>query len=298
MGRIFYHLKIKFFIIACSVLFLQNTFAQLTDLARVEYSFIPKSKSEDQYTRLRFALNYPIKTKEDCYIVVGAEYNSIFLNLEDDYPFDVENLDLVHIVDLNLGYTFKAKKNWRVAFNFNPRIASTLTQSITGDDFFLNGGVFFIKDEKWNTNLKRPYSLILGLTYNATTGIPFPLPFINYSRDIDDKWGFSLGVPKSSLKYYINSKNSLQIFGSLDGYFANVQERFTIDNQSVDRVSLSVLVGGLGYDYKFTKHLVWYLYSGYTFRLNNVLRDEKRNEVFKLDDLNAFYLRTGLKFKI
>lgn len=291
-------LKIRVFSIICTFLFIQHTFGQLADLARVEYSFIPKSKSEDRYTRLRLLLNYPIETKKDCYVVVGAEYNSIFLNLEDDYPFEVNNLDLVHVIDLNLGYTFKSKNNWRVGLNFNPRIASTLTSIITKDDFFLNGGVFFIKDEKWNTNLKRPYSLILGLTYNATTGIPFPLPFISYSRDINEKWGFSLGVPKSNLKYLLNQKSSLQVFGSLDGYFANIQERFVVDNTDVSRVSLSVLVGGLGYDFKFTKHLVWYLYSGYTFRLNNVLRDENRNEVFKLDDLNAFYLRTGLKFKI
>ena len=51
--------------------------AQLTDLARLEYSFIPKSNSEDQYTRLRALVNYPIKTKEDCYLIIGAEYNRI-----------------------------------------------------------------------------------------------------------------------------------------------------------------------------------------------------------------------------
>ena len=71
-----------------------------------------------------------------------------------------------------------------------------------------------------------------------------------------------------------------------------------LNDQQVENVSLSLAVGGLGYEYCFTKHLVAYVYTGYTLRLNNVLRDKNREEVFKLDDINAFYLRTGLKFKI
>ncbi|GAL81703.1 hypothetical protein JCM19274_548 [Algibacter lectus] len=40
------------------------------------------------------------------------------------------------------------------------------------------------------------------------------------------------------------------------------------------------------------------MYTGYTVRLNNVIRSKNRDEIFKLDDINAFYLRSGLKFKI
>ena len=75
--------------------------AQLTDLARLEYSFIPKSNSEDQYTRLRALFNYPIEVKNDAYFIIGAEYNRIFLNLEDDYPFDTSTLNKIHVIDLN-----------------------------------------------------------------------------------------------------------------------------------------------------------------------------------------------------
>lgn len=272
--------------------------AQLTDLARLEYSFIPKSNSEDQYTRVRALLNYPIKTKEDCYLVIGAEYNQIFLNLEDDYPFDVSLIESVKIIDLNIGYTFKTSENWRIGLNINPRLASTFTSSLESDDLFLNGGIFAINDRTKDESLKRPYRLTLGLTYNTTAGIPFPLPFINYYRRVNEKWSFSAGVPKSNVKYFFSKKSMLQTFVSLDGYFAHIQRPLVINGTQVDNVSLSVAVGGLGYEYFITKHLVAYAYTGYTFRLNNVLRNDNRDEVFKLDDLNAFYLRTGIKFKL
>lgn len=273
-------------------------FAQLTDLARLEYSFIPQTKSEDQYTRLRALLNYPIEVKEDTYFIIGAEYNNVILNLEENYPFDTSGLSGIHVIDLNLGYTFKWNQKWRLGLKFNPRIASTLTKSIESDDFFLNGGVYVINDRLDDTSLKRPFRLILGLTYNATTGIPFPLPFVSYYREINERWSFNAGVPKSNIKYALNSNNNIQAFVGLDGYLAHLQEPSIINGESVDHISLSVALGGLGYEYLFSKHLVGYLYTGYTFRLNNVLRNENRDEVFKLDDVNAFYLRTGIKFKI
>ena len=290
--------EIRYILILCLFLVCHFSNAQLTDLARLEYSFIPKSNSEDQYTRLRAILNYPIKVKDGNYLIVGGEYNRIFLNLEDSQSFDTSGLKNIHIIDLNLGYTFKLDEQKRLGFKLNPRIASTLTASLSSDDYFMNGGVFYINDKRKDETIKRPYRLILGLTYNATTGLPFPLPFVSYYRKIDENWSFNAGVPKSNLKYAINGKNNLQAFVGLDGYLAHLQETTIVNGKSADHISLSVVVGGLGYEYLFTRHLVGYLYTGYTFRLNNVLRNKNRDEVFKLDDLNAFYLRTGIKFKI
>ncbi|MEP3836321.1 MAG: DUF6268 family outer membrane beta-barrel protein [Algibacter sp.] len=272
--------------------------AQLTDLARLEYSFIPQSNSEDQYTRLKVLLNFPIKVKENNYLILGAEYNRILLNLEDGYNFDVSSLNKIHVIDLNVGYTFKWNESWRFGVKINPRIASTLSEPLSAEDYFFNGGVFFINDKIKDHNLKRPYRLILGLTYNATTGIPFPLPFISYFRPINDNWSFNAGVPKSNLKYTFNQRNNMQVFVGLDGYLAHLQDTTLINGEKAEHISLSVAIGGFGYEYCFTKHLVAYMYTGYTFRLNNVLRNKNRDEVFKFNSLNAFYLRTGLKFKI
>ncbi len=271
--------------------------AQLTDLARLEYSFIPSSKSEDQYTRLRALFNYPIKIKNDNYLIVGAEYNRILLNLRENYPFDRSTLSALNIIDLNIGYTFRTSEYWRIGLKINPRIASTLNSTITKDDVFLNGGVFLIHD-RTKADIKRPYRLVFGVTYNTTAGIPFPLPFINYFRRVNQNWSFSAGIPKSNLKYYFTDLSTLQLFAGIDGYFANLQEPFMVNGQEANNISLLVIVGGLGYEYGFTDHLFGYIYSGYTFRLNNILRNSERDEIFKINQRNAFYLRTGIKFKI
>ena len=272
--------------------------AQLTDLARLEYSFIPSSKSEDQYTRLRAVVNYPIKIKNKDYLIVGGEYNRILLNLEDEYPFNTQQLKKLHVIDFSLGYTFKTSENWRLGLKITPRIASTLTSKLTSNDMFLNGGVFAIKDRTDAKDIDKPYRLVVGLTYNSTTGVPFPLPFVSYFRRVNEKWSYSIGVPKSNVKYFFSEKSILQTFAGLDGYFANIQNPITVNQEIADNISLSVAIGGLGYEYCFTKHLIAYSYIGYTFLLSNHLRDDNRDNVYKLNDLNAFYFRSGIKFKI
>ncbi|WP_281847884.1 DUF6268 family outer membrane beta-barrel protein [Olleya namhaensis] len=289
----------KFFLFVFVLISTVNTAnAQLTDLARVEYSYIPKNNSEDSFDRFRFLLNYPIKMSEDAYLLIGGEYSRITLNLEDSYPFPTSNLRRLHVLDFNLGYTFKMSENWRFGAKITPRLASTLRHKISGDDIFLNGGVYAINDRTKDKTASKPYRLVLGLTYNTTTGIPLPLPFVSYFRRVNEKWSYNLGVPKTNVKYYINENNIIQTFVGIDGYFANTQERFSIDGKEADSVSLSLVLAGIGYEYCFTDHLVWYAYTGYTLSMSNRLRDENREDVFKLDNVNTFYLRTGFKFKI
>ena len=285
-------------LIVLSVCFLQTVKAQLTDLARIEYSYIPNNNSEDHYRRLRAVLNYPIKIKSDDYLIIGGEYNRILLNLEDEYPFDTNQLKRLHVIDFSLGYTFKTSEHWRLGAKITPRIASTLTDNLSMQDVFINGGIFAIKDRSKDKDLDKPYRLVLGLTYNSTAGVPFPLPFISYYRQINNSWSYNIGVPKSSIKHIFNEKNIIQVFAGLDGYFANIQKPIVINQEQVDNISLSVAVGGVGYEYCFTKHLIAYSYIGYTFILSNHLRDENRDNVYKLNDLNTFYFRSGIKLKI
>ncbi|WP_034057216.1 DUF6268 family outer membrane beta-barrel protein [Lacinutrix jangbogonensis] len=288
----------NFIVIVLFIMAFQSAYAQLTDLARFEYSYIPKGDSEDSFNRFRGLVNYPIKTKEDCYLVVGGEYSRIALDIKDHYPFRTSNLSRLHIIDLNVGYTFKLESGWRLGAKITPRIASTLRHKITGDDILLNGGVYAINDRTKDESVDKPYRLILGLTYNSTIGIPLPLPFVSYYRRVNEHWSFNLGVPKTNVKYLFSEHSILQTFVGIDGYFANIQDPIIIDSNQADHISLSIVVAGFGYEYCFTDHLVWYAYSGYTLSMNNQLRDDNREEVYKLDNVNAFYLRTGIKFKI
>lgn len=117
---------------------------------------------DDQYTRLRALINYPIKIKDKDYLIVGGEYNKIILNLEGSHPFNTGNLNRLHIIDLSLGYTRKTSDNRRFAVRLNSRIASKLTNKLTSGDMFLNGSLFAIKDRTDTRDIEKPYRLVLG----------------------------------------------------------------------------------------------------------------------------------------
>jgi len=61
---------------------------------------------------------------------------------------------------------------------------------------------------------------------------------------------------------------------------------------------MSLILGGLQYEYYFTDHLQFYARSVYIFSIRNKLRDENRDNIYTLDNNSSVYLRGGFHFKI
>lgn len=282
-------------------------YGQVTDLARIEYSYFPQKQSENSFKRFRAFVNYPIKLNDKgSYLITGLEYRNVSFEFDDAVNFDNTHLDNFNSYEFRLGYTFKINKDLRFAADSGVLVSSNFENSkIEKGDLLYSGAVYLIKDKtKDSLSGNKPWRLIVGLSYSTTTGFPFPLPVINYYRKFKPNWSFALGVPKSDLRYYINTKHSVNAFATLDGFYANIQKKRAIPNQSgtvvntADNISMTVALGGLGYDYNITKHLVFYTYVGHTFINSIRLRDENRDDVFKINEKNSFYFRGGIKFKI
>jgi len=296
----------KFFVIP---LFLITTFsaslAQLTDLARFEYTYFPQRDSDNSFKRTRILLKAPLKlNNKGAYLVPGLEYRNVAFDYEDVPGFSVKNLDQFDSFDLTLGYTFKINKGLRFAAKSGVLIASNFEgKGFTNDDLLYSGAVFLVKDRTGKGEAVKPWRLIVGLQYSTKAGRPFPLPFVNYYKKFHPKWAYGLGVPKTNLKFLMNKNNRFQVFTTLDGFFANIQNNRAIPDGNggsiiASNISMRVVLSGLGYEHNFTKHLVFYAYAGYTL-LNDIrLRNDDQEEVFTINDTNSFYMRGGLKFKI
>lgn len=279
--------------------------SQSTDLARIEYTYFPQSSSDNSFRRFKSFVNFPLKLNDKgAYLIPGVEYQNINLKYEDPALFNISELDRFQSFSFNLGYTFKMSEDWRFGAEGGVKVASNFEQSkVIADDMVYTGAVYFMKIKEDERYLE-PTRLILGLEYSTTTGIPFPLPIINYYKRFDPKWSYSLGIPKTNLKYYFNDKNSMQGFVTLDGFFANVQNNFDLtpnnsnSNVMAENVSMTILLSGLGYEYNFTEHISFYIYGGHTI-LNDIrFRDGNLDKVYTINDTNSFCGRAGLKFNI
>lgn len=277
-------------------IFLVN--AQTPDLLRLEYTVIPENDSGIQTSRFRAVLNAPIKLSDkNNYLVIGAEYNRYHFDFRQPLPFDYSTLERLHIIDLNLGYTFQWSEDWRFIGAITPRLASNFELGVENNDFRLNASAAFMIERK---DIEKPYRFVIGLSYNSATGLPFPLPLINYYKRFHSNWSYSVGVPRWDIKYHSsNSKHVTQAALFLDGYFVNIQNDILLPNDAVGTaISLSALVSAVGYQYKFTKEISVYGLVGYSLAQEGLIRDGNRNRAFILNNEGNLYLRTGFKIGI
>ncbi|WP_431161170.1 DUF6268 family outer membrane beta-barrel protein [Flagellimonas beolgyonensis] len=280
------------------ILFGQVGWAQSTDIFRIEYLNIPENDTGIMTQRYKGLFNLPIKLNEKKdYLITGLEYNRFDMGYSRNLPFDKSELIRFHIIDLNVGLLTKWNENWNLVGILTPRLASNfISGGIETEDFFMNATVTFWKERM---DADRPFRLVLGLTYNSTTGLPVPLPLINYYRRFHPDWSFTFGIPRSDLRRYFGKKHFVELALFLDGYFINLQNDIPMMNGEVaSKISLTSLYGAFGYQYNVSKRMAFFAMVGRSIVQEGKLRNNDQGDVFLLNDESNLYIRTGFKIGI
>jgi len=276
----------------------QQTVAQTSDLFRIEYLNVPNNNSGNSISRFRTLFQLPLEFKKNNYIVVGGEYRYIKLDLQDNLPFNIEDLNSVQRIEGSLGYVHKTEGDWVYAIKGAVRLQSNFETKLTSDDYIYVGNVYAIRDRTKDREDGKPDRLIIGLEYSTTPGRNYPLPIINYYREFHPNWTYTLGVPKTNIRYKFDETNHVQAFLTLDNFFANIQGNKDVNGKVAENISMTTVLGGLGYEHYFTDHIMYYGYVAYTISNDFRLRNNDRDDIYTIEDKNTLYFRTGIKFKI
>lgn len=279
---------------------LLNVSAQISDLLRIEYVGTPINNDVVAYDRYRALLNLPIKVKENTYLLVGLDYSSINLDIAPSIAtFDTEPLAQFKILNLNLGYTYKVSPDWRFAARLASGFGSNFTTNrLKTDDLSFATDVVFIKNKKDVELPKKPTQLILGVSVANNRGFPI-LPFISYYRKFHSKWSYNIGIPKANFQWHINDAHRLKAVVRLDGFSGNIQNGLLVNESLVaDRFRLRLIVSGLRYEFKLSKHVEFYINGSYILQSNASLRKGIDQTLFEFNDQGDGYIKTGLRFKI
>ena len=277
------------------------SFGQLSDLARIDYTILPSGNSNIEYNRVRGLFNYPIKLKkEGTYLFLGFDYSNISVIIKDTPSFDKGVVSDFQLLDFNIGYTTPLKNDWRLGVRLTPGVSSNLTaDDLSLDDIIISGDVVFIKDKKKSEDVAKPWRLIVGASFSGNRGFPFPLPFISYYRKFHSKWSYNVGIPRLNLQYHASKANRFKFYAGLDGFTSNIQRGLVVNNNEVaESINMSLILGGLQYEYHITKHIQFYTRTSYILSSSVNLRDEDRDNIEELESSNNLYLRTGVRFKI
>ncbi len=295
-------MKIVWIFLFLGIGFTQALFSQSTDIARLEYTYIPFSNGDNTLNRFRALMQLPIPLNEDKdrLFVIGAEYRYLDLQFQEELPFDTSNLESVQRISGYVGFAMQFNNHWIFGAEIGARINSNLQGAIQSDDVIYSGAAYLIKEGVGSEETK-PSRLILGLRYSTTPGRNFPLPVINYFKQINKRMTYTLGVPKTNFRYYLNDsqKDAVQVYATLDNFFANIQQNIAIPGTSAlaENISMTNVLLGLGYEHFFTKHLLYYAYLAYTVHSEYRLRDNNRETAFVISNENTLYVRSGVKFK-
>ncbi|PSG86314.1 hypothetical protein [Aurantibacter aestuarii] len=288
----------KKIMMVCVVCFAMHLTAQTSDLLRVEYLNIPNNNSKNSIQRFRGFFQLPLKINENDYFVVSGDYRTTNLEFNNNIPFETKDLENIQRIEATLGYVHRTEGDWIYAGNAGLRLASNFVGKMVSDDYIYVANVYAIRDRTRKEDVEKPSRLILGLNYTTTPGRDFPLPIINYYKEFHPNWTYTLGVPKTNVRYKIDDKNHVQTFVTLDNFHANIQKNLIVDNKLAEHISMTTILGGVGYEHYFTDHLLYYAYLAYTISNDHRLRDNDREDIYTFEDQPSVYLRTGLKFKI
>lgn len=271
--------------------------AQTPDVFRAEYMVMPENSSEVTTTRIKLLANVPIPVrKKQDFMVLGAEYTKFHYTVPQATLPNAGDLSNFHVLDVNFAYVYKWNNDWRFIGVVTPRWASTFTEGMQREDFNMNYTAGAYKEKK---DADKPYRLVLGLSYSATSPIRVPLPFVYYEKRFRPNWAYTVGVPKTGIKLYTKKQHFFQAELFLDGYYVNIQNDILLSNNNLATdISHTALLLTLGYQYKFTKDISIYLLGGHTITQNGVLRNSDRASVFTLNNGPGLYFRTGFRIGI
>lgn len=279
-----------------------NGIAQPMELLRLEYAFFPGQNNQNSFQRIDTFADIPIKINDKgTYLIPRIAYRYFKFGGNEQTVFANQRSEVFQSFQAWLGYTFKMKNNWRFGTRLGAMLSSNFeSDEISRNDLFYLAIVYFVKS-KTGEGVAKPWKLILGASYPTIAGDLYPLPLAFFYQELNKKWSYTIGVPKTGIKYKLNTRLTAQTYGAIDGYFANIQNESgapVAQSGSFDNISMRIISIGAGYDYRLTKIIYMYTNAGYT--ISNVLRftNGNLNTTFDITDKNTFFVRGGLRIKI
>ena len=285
-------------LLVCLFIVLMNHVrAQTPDVFRAEYMLMPENSADVETSRIKLLANVPIPVREKKdFIILGGEYNRYNFEVSDSIFANSNDIQKLHIVDVNLGYVYKLTEEWRLIGVVTPRWSSNFVDELQEEDFNINYTAGAYQDKR---NIDRPFKLVLGVAYNTNSPVQVPLPVVYYEKQFHPHWAYILGVPKSGMKYYTPKGHFLQAELFLDGYYVNIQNDILLSGNALSTdVSYTALLLTIGYQYKLTKDMSLYLIGGHSLFQNSALRNIDREDIFTLNDEAGLYFRTGFRIGI
>jgi hypothetical protein len=240
--------------------------------------------------------NAIIKINLPLYLKKGGLTNKLFfskynLDYNSNETLNTSSIESFKILKYSLEYYTPINNTWSFKTNFSPTISSNFDSNITMDDVFFNGSLVFIKSNK-----KSKFKV--GVVYNISFGTKKPIPIINYSRKINNKASYILGMPITKIEYILNPTNKANIYLKPKGFYSNISNNIVLNNNEIaETVKYQSIQSGISYSHSIDEFWKLSLDAGYQFSSKYELLNNNKS-IYKFKMENSFFVGLNLKFNL
>ncbi len=240
--------------------------------------------------------NATIKINLPLHLKKGRLTNRLFfskynLDYNSEEILNTSNIESFKILKYSLEYYTPISNTWSLKTNFSPTISSNFETNITMDDVFFNGSLVFIK-----SNEKSIFKI--GVVYNVSFGTKKPMPIISYSRKINNKTSYILGMPITKIEYIFNSINKANIYLKPKGFYSNISNNIVLNNNEIaEMVKYQSIQSGISYSHSIDEFWKLSLDAGYQFSSKYELLNNNKS-IYKFKMENSFFVGLNLKFNL
>ena len=259
-----------------------------------DYTMAPITTDDIAFNRTDFEISLPVKLKKGLLInTVSADFYQF--SYTKDYSFSTTDLSRFNFISYGLKYTHSLSNTWRLNSEAKASIASNLINNISYHDLLFMGEVsitkVFDKDKQ--------EALTVGVNYSVITGKPKILPTINYSKQVNEKFSYGIGFPKTFAGYRLTNLSTLSSSLSLDGFYSNLTTPISVSySEYATKASFSSTSLALEYSYKMDDYWSILFKGAYAFSNTYKLFNSNDNTIFDFNAKSKPFFSAGIKFNL
>lgn len=264
-----------------------NVVGQNRDLLNIEFGALPTNDETVSLNTVELKLKIPVKLKKGV-LINGISYSKVKLNYEDEQLLNTNEIEEFNFISYSLSYIRKMNDKWSYSLYVSPEITSNFESSLTFEDVNINGGIIF------NKTTNSGY-LSFGVIKNSRFGLSIPIPIVRFSKQVNEKLSYELGIPVTKVQYQFNKRNNASLFVKPKGFTANLSNNIQINNGLASKANYMSVITGLNF-----QHLIdecwsinlnggYQIYSKYSLKTNNT-------KIYEFNTSNGMYGSVGLNF--
>ncbi|MCK0161328.1 DUF6268 family outer membrane beta-barrel protein [Allomuricauda sp. F6463D] len=269
--------------------------AQISDEIGFEQGLFSGSNVA-KINKTKFVVGFPLFKTDRYSLSLGGAYQATNIEYVDvDVPFTTEMIEDFNMFSGSLKFAHALADSWSVILTGEGQISSNFDNDMGGDDVFYNGSLIFR-----NTDVENNTVWKIGAIYDHQYGLDTPIPWVTYSKQLTEKFGYQIGFPEMYANYNLGLCHQFSAFAKLDGFMGSFNDEMEVKVSDFDDTGIlrqTSVVSGLGYSFNFLDNFSLNIDAGFSLYNNMTVEDYDGNEIYDFDYNNGFYGTIGIKYR-